>query len=950
MDLSLQKFILPRQEKGEGHYTHISQIQPIGKFNITRKDDDDWWKLYCDTLYSNSKMVSGIAERPNDFVPVLNDSDIKVDYKPSVHKLDTKLYKDTHIRQTVMIYQKHLKQIVNNYEKKHGICIVLEKDLPLYEKDKDTIKHGFHLHFINTIMNKVDQDVHLIPRVRKEVAEKELFKDIGVEKSDEVIDKSCTNKCWLLYGSRKKDYLQSYRVTKVLDDDCNEITLEEALKDFKLTNVHGDAVEMKDHPLEYYLPRILSIHPGIKDPVAVKSNLNSITKQYMKKAKESKKVYDDLPVPDALKKARELMKLISPQRADSFEDWLDIGWVLYNIGDGTEDALDMWIEFSAKTAKKNFSEASCIYHWEKMEKRNRTIGSLYFYAKTDNPDEYKKIQKKDNDRLFNESLNGGHYDMAKWLFNKYRDEFVCACATKDSWYRYRNHRWQPIEKGLELRNKISTELVNEFKKLKKKVCEDMGDQDDDSELQKRLKTVNKQIANLKSSPFKTNIMKECTELFLDSMFVEKLDTDPDLMHFSNGVLDLKEQRFRPGKPSDYISLTTGYDYQEYSWDSQEVIEVEDHFSKVFPDPELKQYFMEYSASLLRGFNSSKTFLNMSGEGDNAKSINMDLMKLALGKYMKILPTSLIVGKRTQSSQATPELSGIQGVRFAILQELNSKDVINIGILKELSGNDIIYIRGLYKDAQEVRPFFKLGLICNKLPKLPCDDPATWNRIRVLPHESCFPKDGVPDSIEEQFRLKRFPRDPYFSDKLPTMKAPFMWMMFDTWKSVQKNGRMKEPEKVRNATAMYRKQNDVFLQFIAERIIYDPTNIKALMSKVEVYNAFKLWFEDSYPNLKSQIPSKDEMADEIIKKWGEMTLSHKWKGYRLRTTEDDENEGKAIIIRDEDLADEETDEEKKDEEEKDGGGEMEEKKDEGTDSEGTDSEDDEDRGTKSRPLI
>lgn len=1405
MDLSLRKFIATRQEKGEGYYTHVSQIQPTGKYNLTRKDDEEWWKLYCDTMYSNPKMVSGLAERPGEFLPVLNDSDIKLSYDPAKHPLDKKLYKDTHIRQTAMIYQKHLKQTVKNYEKRHGICVVLEKEYPTYDKTKEEIKHGYHLHFINAIMHKVDQDVHLIPRVRKEVAEKDLFKDIGVLKSEDVIDKSCTSKFWLLYGSRKKEYLQSYKVTKVFDDDCNEISLEEALKDFKLTDVHGDPVKMDDHPLEYYLPRILSIHPGTREPITVKADLNIITKKLLKKAKESKKVYDDMPTPEALKKARELMKLISAARADNFDDWLDIGWVLFNIGDGTEDALDMWIEFSSKTSKKNFSEAGCVYQWERMEKRNRTIGSLYYYAKMDSPEEYKKIQKKDNDRLFNESLNGGHYDMAKWLHNRYKGEFVCACPEKKVWFHYKNHRWVVNKQGIDLRRKISTELVNEYKNMKKKICEDMGEQDDDAELQKRLKTVNKLIASLKSTPFKNNILSECisagtyvtmsnglsvpieelnnntnrligwdenmngilnekqtnfmnkgekecvelmlsdgtklvsthdhpiltsdgrwvfsgdlkpgidkvrtsitgvkisvmndmklcdgwvkkfgsltlktdtqseyekslifsriiglmlsdgtiihnkstdminanvslgslidannfvddieilcgkrpkitnshssfysttkgwtynvaipscvsknialipgislgrkstqkstlpeflldndcpvpiireflgglmggdghanvvtkkntitsvgfsqskceehidslqnmmenivkmfskcgvsnvnlfnkkkvknhdlyeiqfdvsfqdillfsdnigfryctnkllkltaacsyanmyntvynqrieflkelkkisgydgvkrvnlrnyidqaklnvetrdgrllndkvipkystlvnnmrnigeiryklgikpieymesigvkdfffsdngpsycfkrdsltlpslvvdvheikpvgkrtvyditvdnihnfvangvivhncVELFVDDSFIDKLDSDHNLIHFSNGILDLKEMRFRPGRPTDYVSLTTGYDYQEYSWDSQEVIEVDDHFTKVFPDPELKQYWMEYTASLLRGGNSSKTFLNMSGEGDNAKSVNMDLLKLTLGRYMKILPTSLISGKRTQSSQATPEYAGLPGVRFAVLQEPNSKDVINIGILKELSGNDIIYYRGLYKDSQELKPQFKLALVCNKLPKLPCDDPATWNRIRVLPHEACFPKDNVPELLEDQIRLKRFPRDPYFSEKLPKMKAPFMWMMFDTFKKILKDGRMTEPEKVRSATAMYRKQNDVFLQFIMEKIVFDPENEKALMSVVETYNSFKTWFDDSYPNLHSQIPSKEDLRDELTKKWGDLTMSHKWKGYRLRTAEDDEKEGKAIIIREEDL--------------------------------------------------
>lgn len=108
-----------------------------------------------------------------------------------------------------------------------------------------------------------------------------------------------------------------------------------------------------------------------------------------------------------------------------------------------------------------------MYEWNRMDHRGKSIGSLYFYAKQDSPEEYKKIQRKENDKLFNESLNGGNYDMAKILHNKYKDEFVCACTTKDIWYKFKGHRWRLDEKGMELRKKISIELVGDYKLLKK---------------------------------------------------------------------------------------------------------------------------------------------------------------------------------------------------------------------------------------------------------------------------------------------------------------------------------------------------------------------------------------------------------------------------------------------------------------------------------------------------
>ena len=53
-----------------------------------------------------------------------------------------------------------------------------------------------------------------------------------------------------------------------------------------------------------------------------------------------------------------------------------------------------------------------------------------------------------------------------------------------------------------------------------------------------------------------------------------------------------------------------------------------------------------------------------------------------------------------------------------------------------------------KKVKRVTPMFKLAMICNKPPKVPHDDQATWNRIRVIPFEATF-SHNAPESYEEQ---------------------------------------------------------------------------------------------------------------------------------------------------------------------------------------------------------
>ena len=206
------------------------------------------------------------------------------------------------------------------------------------------------------------------------------------------------------------------------------------------------------------------------------------------------------------------------------------------------------------------------------------------------------------------------------------------------------------------------------------------------------------------------------------------------------------------------------------------------------------------------------------------------------------------------------------------------------MLKELTGNDSMYVRGLYKEGREVKPMFKLVLVCNKLPRLPCDDPATWNRIRVLEFESRFPKNAseVPKSFDEQIEKKVFPRDENMSEKLHYMKYAFMWMLTQEYKRLQ-NLKIREPdpEEVMKATLLYRENNDIFFQFVREKYVYDPNDKDAVLTIALVYEMFKQWFRDSFPNLK--VPTKNELKEDLVMRWKDcMTKDGKFLHYREKS--------------------------------------------------------------------
>lgn len=930
MDTKVFKFIQNFRDTSSD-YTHGSLMYPnLGKFKIPSDKMDDFWEIYCSQLQTNQRQfMCGITERSRDVLPILCDIDIKIGYDEDLHNDGNDLqhfYSEHHVKKIVHIYQDILKYILQDYTNCDLTCFVLEKTKP-YIKGS-VIKNGFHLHFPYIFMDKKEIEVHLTSRVIKRVEEEAVFADINIEHSGELIDKCCTRNPWLLYGSRKDMSLEPFLLSKIYDHNLREIDLEHAVRNLKIYDSDEDEIKIQDVPgdnvknHQYYLPVYLSIHPRCRKQFFTKSNIDCIVKQQYIKAKESKIVYENKSTEEQIKEAVELMNIISPKRANSYQEWWEIGSILYNIGNGCIEAFELWNTFSRMTDEGNYSESSCVYYWNKFTLSNKGLGSLKYLAQADNPNLYNEWKKqKDKDNL-RETLSGGHYDLAKHLYDEYKDQFICASVEKDLWYQFRDHRWHKVEKGLTLRSKISTELVLKVKDLAKLTYDEVKGDDKDSEIvqKKRRDQMDKLIISLKTATFKDNIMKECKELFYKEEFLEKLDQNIYLLGFTDGVLDISTMEFRRGRPEDYISKSTKYDFSResgdrkygalkymYNEDSAEIIEVKNIIFKIFPDPDLREYFIEYCAKLLKGGNFAKNFVVMSGEGDNGKSVTIELLEHVLGEYAIKFPTTLIVGKRTQSSAAAPEVVRSKGIRFAVLQEPSGKDVINDGILKELTGNDSMIARDLFKGSEqmsEIKLFFKLCLICNKLPKIVSDDQAIWNRVRVLNFESKFPKSDadVPATEEEQIQKKIFKREPTLNERLPYLKNAFLWIMIDRWNKIQKYGPMPDPVKVLEATDQYRNKNDFFLQFINENIIedHDYSTHNGINIK-DAYEIFREWYRENFPNQST--PPKADLKEYLHKVWGN-PRNNRWPQYRGRKLSDDVKDGKKIVLTEEDFENEE----------------------------------------------
>ena len=95
--------------------------------------------------------------------------------------------------------------------------------------------------------------------------------------------------------------------------------------------------------------------------------------------------------------------------------------------------------------------------------------------------------------------------------------------------------------------------------------------------------------------------------FHDGKFLEKLDSNLDLIGFENGVYDLANGEFREGYPEDYISFSTKIDYVPMQLNDPMVKDVNKFVEQVLPIPRVREYVLKILGSVLSGKTGQEKF-------------------------------------------------------------------------------------------------------------------------------------------------------------------------------------------------------------------------------------------------------------------------------------------------------------------------------------------------------
>ncbi len=363
------------------------------------------------------------------------------------------------------------------------------------------------------------------------------------------------------------------------------------------------------------------------------------------------------------------------------------------------------------------------------------------------------------------------YDIASILYLMYHNDYkysVCG----NLWYYFENHIWYKSKNSNMLKTIILTELYDLY--LQRISDNNKKRKDLTNKEQENIEIQNIKIANiikiLESDTFREEIIMECKKLFYDIEFLNKIDENPYLIGFNNGVYDLKSGELREGRRDDYISLCTNINKIDFNKEDPQWNELNKFICTIFPNEEKRNYFLTYLSTCLQGINNEQKFRIWVGERMNGKSKLEELFIEAFGTYTFKFPITLLTGKCHTSNK----IIAAKGARFGYFVEPSDCDTINSGLFKEFCGNDKIYSPCENHDYIEFIPQYKMSLICNSVPNFSKNDERLLKGLEIIEFTSKFKENPNPENPNE------FMIDTKISEKIKSWKELFMAYLIDIY--------------------------------------------------------------------------------------------------------------------------------------------------------------------------
>ena len=323
-------------------------------------------------------------------------------------------------------------------------------------------------------------------------------------------------------------------------------------------------------------------------------------------------------------------------------------------------------------------------------------------------------------------------------------------------------------------------------------------------------------------------MAEC-EIFVRSA---ELDSDPYLLNFENGTVDLRTGEMREHQRADWITKLVHHRYRPEAqcprWHG-----FLDQIMGGGPDAgeaalsraqRLTDYLQRALGYSLTGCTIEKVVFVLFGDGDNGKSTMLTTFRQLVEEYAQLLQAdTLMVRQESNNSQA--DLADLRGARFVQTSETEEGQRLAQGKLKRITqGMGKIKAVRKYENPIEFAETHKLWIDTNRKPTIrDADDTATFSRLHPLPFTVRIPKQEIDRELPAKL--------------LKEAEGILAWAVAGA-KLWHESGLNKPPE-VESAKDQWRAEMDQLGRFIEERCV---TGEGFTVQASTLYSDYRRWAE------------------------------------------------------------------------------------------------------------
>ena len=350
--------------------------------------------------------------------------------------------------------------------------------------------------------------------------------------------------------------------------------------------------------------------------------------------------------------------------------------------------------------------------------------------------------------------------------------------------------------------------------------------------------------------------------------VEELDKDPWLLGTPGGIIDLQTGRSVAMGLRPYVTMTTAVAPADVADKNTCPLFLKFMDQFTCGDEGLRRYLMQYGGYCMTGDMREQCLLFLYGDGDNGKTVFIQILRWRLGGYAMTAPIELFV-----TAGVGKHLTGFAAMhrrRCVITNETQKGHTLRMDVIKNITGQDPIRANFMRQDTFEFLPVCKVVMFGNHKPSLPNAGKAERKRIRMIPCE---------------LRLAAHEIDRNLFTKLQAEGPGILRALIDGCLDWQKHGLI-TPECVEEQTESYFYTQDQFRKWLEACCNRGPDKRDA---STVLWTSWRVWAKNNQVDAGTETSFSESLSeagfryDKNLKCEGGVRRG--WRGLEMNKEED-----------------------------------------------------------------